>query len=94
MLIDEFARDVTAPESVPPAIGAFLWSGDAEQAVTLAVSLGGDTDTIGAMTGAICGGYWGVEALPPRWVQALENGAQGRDYTLELCRRAITQKLS
>ena len=39
--------------SVPPAIIAFLDSHDFEDAIRLAVSVGGDSDTIGAMTGAI-----------------------------------------
>jgi len=39
--------------SVPPAIIAFLDSHDFEDAIRLAVSVGGDSDTIAAMTGAI-----------------------------------------
>jgi len=31
-----------------------------------AVSLGGDTDTIAAMCGAIAGAWWGVEKIPRR----------------------------
>jgi len=36
--------------------------------------LGGDADTIGAMTGAIAGAHWGIEAIPQRWQDKLENG--------------------
>ncbi len=42
-------------------------------AVLYAISLGGDTDTIGAMTGAICGAYLGVESIPDSWRSKLEN---------------------
>ncbi|MCX8176367.1 MAG: ADP-ribosylglycohydrolase family protein [Candidatus Bathyarchaeota archaeon] len=35
--------------------------------------MGEDTDTIGAMTGAIAGAYHGVEAIPRRWLDGLEN---------------------
>ncbi len=87
-----YACDVTAAEAVPPALGAFLAAESAEQAVVLAVSLGGDTDTIGAMAGALAGALWGLAALPAAWVQALENGAKGRDYVLELCRQALAAK--
>ncbi len=45
--------------SVPTAIYSFLRFDHFEDSVTYAVSLGGDTDTIGAMTGAISGAYYG-----------------------------------
>ncbi len=45
-----------------------------------AISLGGDTDTIGAMAGAISGAYLGVDAIPGRWQGKLEN----RRYIAEL----------
>lgn len=94
MLTAEFACDVTAPESVPPALGAFLWSESCEEAIVLAVSLGGDTDTIGAMTGAIAGSYWGLDCLPSTWIDNLENSPLGRDYALDLCDQAIKAKTS
>lgn len=47
---------------------------------------GGDADTIGAMAGAMAGAYWGLEALPAQWLEALENQPLGRDAVLELCR--------
>ncbi|BEQ14850.1 ADP-ribosylglycohydrolase family protein [Desulfoferula mesophila] len=81
-----YACDVSAAEAVPPALGAFLAARDPEQAMVLAVSLGGDADTIGAMAGAMAGAYWGLEALPAQWLEALENQPLGRDAVLELCR--------
>ncbi|MCF8031435.1 MAG: ADP-ribosylglycohydrolase family protein [Desulfarculaceae bacterium] len=86
VLTSEYACDVSAPESLPPAIGAFLAAASPEQAIVLAVSLGGDTDTIGAMTGALAGAYWGLEAIPPAWLDRLENQEAGRDHVLRLCR--------
>ena len=49
--------------------------------------LGGDTDTIGAMTGAIAGALQGVEAIPAEWYEELENSAKGRDYVRTLAAR-------
>ena len=49
-------------ESVPQAIEAFLESDSFEDAVNGAVSLGGDTDTQGAMAGAMAEGMYGVSA--------------------------------
>ena len=46
--------------SCPEAIIAFLDSHDYESAVRLAVSLGGDADTLACMAGAIAAAYYGV----------------------------------
>ena len=86
-LTSEYACDVSAPESVPPALGAFLAANNPEQAIVLAVSLGGDSDTIGAMAGALAGAHWGRDALPTAWVEGLENQEHGRDHALQLCAR-------
>ena len=47
-------------ETVPEAIIAFLESKDFEDAVRNAVSLGGDTDTLGAITGSIAEAFYGI----------------------------------
>lgn len=50
----------TCQDSVPQAIEAFLESKDFEDAIRTAISLGGDSDTIGAITGSIAEAYYGV----------------------------------
>ena len=45
--------------TVPPAIRAFLDSTDFESAVRIAVSLGGDSDTLACITGGIAEAYYG-----------------------------------
>ncbi len=42
-----------------------------EQALLMAVNLGGDTDTIGAVTGGIAGASYGLENIPLRWLDKL-----------------------
>lgn len=54
----DYTFDVTCQGSVPPSITAFLESNDYEHAVRLAVSLGGDADTMGAITGSIAEAYY------------------------------------
>ena len=51
---------VTCPGSVPHAIRAFLASDDFQDAIRKAISLGGDSDTLGCMTGAIAEAYYGM----------------------------------
>jgi len=50
----------TCQETVPQAIECFLESTSFEDAIRMAVSLGGDSDTIAAITGAIAEAYYGV----------------------------------
>jgi len=73
-VIGELGHGIEAFNSVPTAIYSFLSFPDSfADAVVYAISLGGDTDTIGAMTGAISGAYLGVEAVPAEWQHKLEN---------------------
>lgn len=83
-----YACDVRAIEAVPPALGAFLLTADPREAITLAVNLGGDTDTLGAMAGALAGAYYGYSRLPPEWLDGLEDGPQGRHYLLTQAHQA------
>ena len=52
--------DETCQETVPQAIECFFESESFEDAVRTAISLGGDSDTIAAITGAIAEAYYGV----------------------------------
>lgn len=55
-----FKFDPTCQGTVPAAIVAFLESEDYEHAIRLAVSLGGDTDTLACITGSIAAAYHGI----------------------------------
>ncbi|GAB4244381.1 MAG: ADP-ribosylglycohydrolase family protein [Thermoleophilia bacterium] len=78
-------NDSRAFHSVPAALYTFLaYRHSFAEAVTAAVALGGDTDTIAAMTGALAGAYHGAEAIPLRWWDGLERGPRGRDYVAGL----------
>lgn len=54
--------DISCQGSVPQAFAAFFESTDFEDAVRGAISLGGDSDTIGAITGSMAEAYYGVPA--------------------------------
>ena len=47
-------------ETVPQAVTAFLESTDFEDALRTAVSFGGDSDTLAAITGSIAEAFYGV----------------------------------
>jgi poly(ADP-ribose) glycohydrolase ARH3 len=76
----------SAPRSVPVAVVAASRAESFEEAVTVGIRCGGDTNTVGAMPGAIAGARFGAEAIPRRWLDALEDGAYGRRHVDELAR--------
>ncbi len=53
-----YGWDVSCQGTVPPAIVAFLDSHDFVSAIRLAVSLGGDSDTLACITGGIAQAYY------------------------------------
>ena len=57
---DNYAFDETCQGCMPQALECFYESTDFEDAVRIAISLGGDSDTIAAMTGSIAEAYYGV----------------------------------
>ncbi len=54
-----YTFDATAQGTIPQAIIAFLESSDFESAIRLAISLGGDSDTLACITGSIAEAYYG-----------------------------------
>ncbi|AEF85984.1 ADP-ribosylglycohydrolase family protein [Treponema primitia ZAS-2] len=55
----DYKFEVSCQKSVPEAIIAFLESSDYKSAVRLAVSIGGDSDTIACISGAIAEAFYG-----------------------------------
>ncbi len=50
----------TCQGTVPQALVAFFESKDFEDAIRNAISIGGDSDTVAAITGSIAGAYYGI----------------------------------
>lgn len=73
--------DVTCQGSVPQAIVAFFESSDFESAIRLAISIGGDSDTIACITGGIASAYYKqipqeiidfvVDKLPSEYIEIM-----------------------
>lgn len=62
-----------AVDTLRCSIYALLNTEDFYDAVVTAVNMGGDADTIGAVTGAIAGLHYGYATLPAIWVYQLKN---------------------
>ncbi|MFJ9895335.1 ADP-ribosylglycohydrolase family protein [Streptomyces sp. NPDC091280] len=61
--------------AVWPCLGSAVWALRAtssyEDAVRAAIDLGGDTDTVAAVTGGLAGAVYGSGAIPERWSEVL-----------------------
>jgi poly(ADP-ribose) glycohydrolase ARH3 len=66
--------DVSALGSVPAALYCWLASTSFTEAIRTAIVLGGDTDTVAAMAGALVGAHLGVTAIPAEWRKRTEAG--------------------
>ena len=60
-----------ATESLEAALWAFYHSSSFEEGVLLAVNLGDDADSTGAVFGQLAGAYYGLQSIPARWLDAL-----------------------
>ena len=61
-----------APAGVVSAFYFYLhFRGEYEAGITEALSWGGDTDTVCAILGAMCGAHHGLDAIPSRWRERL-----------------------
>ena len=77
-------RKATNPKTLRPdgyvlnglvyAINAIRDTDSFEDALVQVVNLGGDADTIGAITGGLAGAIYGARAIPSRWTDALDKG--------------------
>ncbi len=87
-VVHVLGNGVEALFSVPSACYiAITYSPDFCDAIRAAISLGGDTDTIAGMVGAIVGAHVGEKGLPGEWIEQLEDGPRGRSFARGLADR-------
>ena len=69
---------IAAHEAVPMAAYCFLRHPDSfERVIHEAVFIGGDTDTIASMAGAISGAFHGHRAIPSKWLELVREEKYG-----------------
>jgi poly(ADP-ribose) glycohydrolase ARH3 len=85
--LGSFGNSLEAHRSVMTSIMCFANSPDDYcESVSRAIGQGDDVDTLAAMTGALSGARLGISGIPPRLIESLEDGRQGKTYLLELAR--------
>jgi ADP-ribosyl-[dinitrogen reductase] hydrolase len=73
---DQISSSGYVMDTLEAALWCFFNTDDFESGAVLAVNLGRDADTVGAVYGTIAGAFYGFDAIPPRWLEAL----QGQRY--------------
>ncbi|MFI6744462.1 ADP-ribosylglycohydrolase family protein [Nonomuraea sp. NPDC050451] len=75
--------------AVWPCLGSAVWAlrttHSYEDAIRAAIDLGGDTDTVAAVTGGLAGAIYGPAAIPANWTEPLHvplPGSGGRTLRL------------
>lgn len=72
VMASRIGTGVAARESIRAAVAALLVGSDVVSTLQAAVHLGGDTDTIAAMAGAMGGAVYGTSGIPDRLLARLE----------------------
>jgi poly(ADP-ribose) glycohydrolase ARH3 len=95
-MADVLGNGIKAQEAVPMAIYCYLANrASFEKAIESAIFLGGDTDTIASMTGAISGAALGERAIPERWLkratEAVYTPERIRQIALDLYRKGLAK---
>ena len=82
---------VSSSGYVIDTLHAALWcvkqTDNFKDAILLAVNLGDDADTVGAVTGQIAGAYYGLAGIPDNWKIKLYDFSRFIDLTEELIKR-------
>ncbi len=68
----ELRPEVFVLDSLEVALWHFLRAKNLEECLIKIVNTGGDADTIGAIAGALGGAFWGVGAIPTRWLRTIQ----------------------
>lgn len=79
--IEQIQSTVYVVDTLEAVLWCALTTDNYKEAVLKAVNLGGDTDTIAAITGGATGVFYGYNAIPKEWINVLAK----RDYLLRIC---------
>ena len=98
----DFRYSPSRSKTQPGYIGSYAMDGMAmalhiiyytktfEEAIIKVVNLRGDSDSVGAVVGQIAGAYYGIENIPPEWIEAV---SKWDNYEIPL-RGYILQKIN
>lgn len=84
----KFAKDIGRSGFVLDTLECALWvwwhHDNFEEALLTAVNFGGDTDTNGAVVGALMGATCGIDAIPKRWIEIVSISQRCDEVAIKL----------
>lgn len=103
MSVSEYAADIGcgkgvsgfAPNTV--AVALFAWlrhRGQYAEAIQAVIACGGDTDTVAAITGGICGAETGENGMPKTWVDGICDWPRSVGYIRSLARAMAADQVT
>lgn len=78
--IDEISSTSFVVDTLESVIWCFMQSENYKDCMLACANIGDDTSTIGGLTGAIAGIYYGTNKIPPAWIESLKK----IDYLTEI----------
>lgn len=81
-------------KSLEAALWAFYHSQTFADGALLAVNLGDDADTTGAIYGQLAGAYYGYDAIPRRWLEKIKYRQMIEEFAKKLWQISIVQNLT
>ncbi len=92
-------RDAPGNGSVWGCLAEAVWAvrhggGNVERTLRLAIDLGGDTDTVACVAGALVGAHRGVQAIPARWLSYVHGEVVTPDGDVDTYSSADLQMLA
>ena len=75
--------------SLEAALWAFARSRSFEEGALLAVNLGDDADTTGAVYGQLAGAFYGATAIPSKWRERITMGPRIESMARKLGRQGL-----
>ena len=81
-------------DTLEAAFWCFLTTDNYKDAVLKAVNLGDDTDTTGAVTGALAGLAYGLESIPQEWLDQLAAYDEVRRIAVKMPRWNYFRKIA
>ena len=75
--------------SLETALWAFFKGNSFKEGILLAVNLGDDTDTTGAVYGQLAGAYYGASSIPKPWIEKLSKKELIAEITTQLYENRI-----
>ena len=82
--VEEIRSSGYVVDTLEASLWCLLNSSSYAEAVLKAVNLGSDTDTTAAVTGGLAGIYYGVENIPPQWIEEIARKEDIVDLAMRL----------